>query len=219
MRRPQAGGSTRAGRPTHAAAAGRRRDILVAALDSFTHLGFAAATMDDIRTRAGASTGSLYHHFAGKEQLAAALYVEALRDYQTGFIATLAPRLSARRAARLMVEYHLSWVQEHPDWARYLLDMGRQAELVAATRAEVEAMNMDFSAAVLAWLAPHFERGVLRRLPPPLLYAVLLGPAQYLARQWLAGRPDPDLAAAVPMLADAAWRALRLARAPGKRAR
>ena len=186
------------------------------ALDCFTRLGFAATTMDDIRVSSGASTGSLYHHFAGKEQLAARLYVEALRDYQAGFVAALAPRVSARGAVRLMVQYHLDWVRGHPDWARYLLDMGRQAELVEATRTEVEAMNRDFSATVLAWLAPHFARGTLRRLPPPLLYALVLGPAQYLARQWLGGRPELDLAAAAAVLADAAWRALRLARAPGK---
>lgn len=204
----------RARRSIHAATAGRRRSILVAALDCFSRLGFAATTMDDIRASSRASTGSLYHHFGSKEELAAELYVAALQDYQAAFLAALAPQAGARRSVRRMVEAHLDWVRERPDWARYLLDMGRQADLVAATRSRVTAMNRDFSAAVLAWLAPHFERGALRRLPPPLLYGVVIGPTQYIASQWLGGRSEIDLAAAANVLADAAWRALRLPLAP-----
>ena len=42
--------------------------------------------------RARASIGSIYHHFRSKEQLAAALYVEGLRDYQEG---AFSPNLTA----------------------------------------------------------------------------------------------------------------------------
>ena len=62
----------------------RRDAILEAALDCFASYGFAKTTMDDIRLRAGASTGSLYHHFKSKEQLAAELYLEGVRRYQQG---------------------------------------------------------------------------------------------------------------------------------------
>ena len=62
----------------------RRRAILEAALECFTSYGFAKTTMDDIRVQANASTGSLYHHFRSKEQLAAELYVEGIRYYEQG---------------------------------------------------------------------------------------------------------------------------------------
>jgi AcrR family transcriptional regulator len=202
--------SARRRRPMPAAPPPRRRQILEAALDCFSQRGFAATTMDHIRARSAASTGSLYHHFAGKEELAAELYVAALRDYQAGFLRALTPRVGARRAVRIMVEYHLCWVREHPDWARYLLDMGRQAELVAATRSAVDAMNRHFNSALLAWLAPHLQSGALRRLPPSLFYAVVLGPAQYVARQWVSDPSSGDLMDAGATLADAAWCALRL---------
>ncbi len=41
---------------------------------AFTESGFAAATVDDVRRRSGASVGSIYHHFGGKQELAEALY-------------------------------------------------------------------------------------------------------------------------------------------------
>lgn len=196
-------------RRTRKASHARRRQILEAALNCFARLGFAATTMDDIRAASRASTGSIYHHFTSKEQLAAALYVEALRDYQTGFVAALQTRSNAQRAIRALVAYHLRWVEQHPAWARWLLDMGRQAELVQATEPDVRALNRDFSERVLAWLAPHVERGTIRKLPAALYFAILIGPAQVFTRMWLSGQSTVDVAPASRTLGDAAWRALR----------
>ncbi|HTO27428.1 MAG TPA: TetR family transcriptional regulator, partial [Devosia sp.] len=43
----------------------RRRQILDAALSAFLERGYAATSIADIRARSGASTGSIYHFFAG----------------------------------------------------------------------------------------------------------------------------------------------------------
>jgi AcrR family transcriptional regulator len=58
----------------------RQEAILSAALECFTSRGFAATTVEEIRRRSGASIGSIYHHFGGKEGLAAELCVEGLRS-------------------------------------------------------------------------------------------------------------------------------------------
>jgi AcrR family transcriptional regulator len=186
---------------------GRRRAILDAALDAFTRTGFAAATMEDVRAAAGASTGSVYHHFRGKEQLAAALFVEALRDYQTGFVTVLGGG-HPKKTVRALVAYHLRWVEQHPAWARWLLDMGRQAELVAVTEAEVRALNDAFAARVMTWMAPHVERGAMRALPPELCFAILVGPAQVFTRMWLGGNARVSMTQAIRALGDAAWASL-----------
>ena len=67
----------------------RRREIIDAALACFTEAGFLATTMDDIRRRAEASNGSVYHHFKSKEQLAAAVYLTAISEYQVGLVKAL----------------------------------------------------------------------------------------------------------------------------------
>src|SRR5579863_3476481 len=129
----------------------RRRAILDAALACFARRGFAATTIDDIRRAAGASIGSIYHHFTSKEQLAAALFVEGLRDYQDGLLEKLARERRGRRSARrtakrgvtLIVEQYLAWVAANPDWARYLLEMGH-AQFVEGVRGEFEDMNRRF---------------------------------------------------------------------------
>jgi AcrR family transcriptional regulator len=59
-------------------AAATRNAILLAAREVFTTAGFSDANIADVVTRAGASVGSLYHHFGGK----ADLYLALFEDYE-----------------------------------------------------------------------------------------------------------------------------------------
>src|SRR5262245_12024072 len=60
--------------------AATRSALLAAAREGFTPEGYAQAAVTDIVNRAGASVGSLYHHFSGKADLYLALYEELNRD-------------------------------------------------------------------------------------------------------------------------------------------
>src|SRR5262249_6213524 len=101
-------------RPRQSRTDSRKREILKAALHCFTTIGFSGATLADIRVRARASIGSIYHHLKSKEQLAAALYIEGLRDYQARFLAELDRHQQAAQAVRGVVRYHLRWVKANP---------------------------------------------------------------------------------------------------------
>ncbi|RAY14387.1 TetR/AcrR family transcriptional regulator [Actinomadura craniellae] len=59
--------------------AATRGALLAAACDVFCEAGFAQAAVTDIVARAGASVGSLYHHFNGK----ADLYLTLFEEFQT----------------------------------------------------------------------------------------------------------------------------------------
>ena len=61
---------------TSVRAATTRTSLLVAAREVFAGSGFAEAAIADVVARAGASVGSLYHHFGGKAELYLALFEE-----------------------------------------------------------------------------------------------------------------------------------------------
>jgi AcrR family transcriptional regulator len=85
--------------PTAASAdrgAATRSALLAAAREVFTSVGYAQAGVTDIVARAGASVGSLYHHFTGKADLYVTLFEE--------FHQSQARR--ARQAAREAREAH-----------------------------------------------------------------------------------------------------------------
>ena len=186
----------------------RRQEILLAALDCFTASGVEATTIEDIRARSGASVGSIYHHFGSKEKLAAALYLEALRDYQRGFLRELQRHGDAESDIRAVVAYHLSWVSKNANWARYLLGM-REAGFMSEAEDALGEMNQHFSKEIAAWRQPYIEAGAILQLPADLYRPLLVGPLHEFSRQWLAGRGTSTMAEAQIILTDAVWQALK----------
>lgn len=92
----------------------RRRQILDAAAGCFARNGFHATSMTDIQAAAGLSTGGVYRHFAGKDNIIVALtnqvvdsMVERLRDTAeegTPSVARLIEAMHAGADAALMVQ-------------------------------------------------------------------------------------------------------------------
>lgn len=185
----------------------RQEAILHAALECFTERGFAATTVEEIRARSGASIGSIYHHFGGKEGLAAELYVDGIRDYQLGFLEALEGNAGAEEAVRALVHHHLRWVELNPSLARFLMNR-RETELRAATEERLKQLNREFFPRVNKWVRRHVADGDMRPLPADLLEPILLGPCQEFSRLWLAGRTHISLPHAERDLADATWNAV-----------
>lgn len=191
----------------------RRREILAAALLAFTVKGYAATTIEDIRERSGASTGSIYHHFGSKEQVAAALFVDGLEQEQRHGVRVLGECPSAEAGVRGFVTGYFRWVEANPLLATYLL-ASRTDEVRNLTRPAVEELNRNFRREVREWLSPHIASGEIRSLPMDLYHFLWLAPAQDFARSWLAKRTQTPLAEASAVFSDAAWTVLRGPGAP-----
>src|SRR2546430_17690919 len=98
-----------------------RERILDAARRRFAADGVCAARLEDVRRDAGVSVGAVYHHFADKERLAEAVWLDALERYQAGFLAALRTAPGARGGVVAAVEHHLRWVAANRDDAALLL--------------------------------------------------------------------------------------------------
>lgn len=179
----------------------RSETILEAALESFDATGTTA--IEEIRRRSGASVGSIYHHFGGKDGIDAALYVEILRGYQGGIVRELEGARGAEDGVKALIRYHLRWVERNPGRARFLFQSG--AARIAAGE-ELKALNRGLAATLRDWVEARPE---IRPLRAEVFYAVAFGPAQELSRAWLGGK-TPSLRKLEDELAEAAWQAVRL---------
>src|SRR5438105_8131749 len=101
----------------------RRQAILEAALTCFASKGFTETTMEDIRKLAGASTGSIYHHFSNKDLLARTLYLEGRSSLNAALSASLTGN-SLREGIEAMVHAYLSWFEQHADLGQYIMQAG-----------------------------------------------------------------------------------------------
>lgn len=184
------------------------RRILDAALACFTAQGFEATTVADICARAAVSNGSLFHHFGSKEGIAEALFLAGLEDYQDGLLAVLRRHdTQAQAAIMAAVRFHLEWVERHRELARFLFDRGRP-EWSGARLEKINALNARFGAELARVLGPWQADGTLKPLSPDLFGAVLIGPAQVVARAWITGQRDTAPSEAARTLGAAAWAAL-----------
>jgi AcrR family transcriptional regulator len=193
--------------------AGRRQQILNAALQCFLENGIEATTIEHIRAASGASHGSIYHHFGSKEAVAMALYEDGMRAYQAAILAELHKQTSVREGIRAIVAAHLQVVVANPSLSLFLTRVG-MADASEVGAARIAELNQEFFRAIHDWLRPYIERGEVVRVTPALYTPLLLGPTTHFARHWLAHRLTLDLAEVAETLAEAAWQSLRLASTP-----
>jgi AcrR family transcriptional regulator len=186
---------------------GRRAAILDAALRLSADRGLDAVSLAEVCRAAGASNGSMYHHFPTRQALQAALWGRALEGYQAAIARGLERSRSARDGIRGVVLGHVRWVLAHPDAAR-LLDESPRTVAGSALRDDVQARNRAFLARVGAWLRPRVAAGALRAVPMDALIAIVFAPVRAATREWLRGADARRLRRVAPILADAAWAAL-----------
>jgi len=161
--------------------------------------GFHGASMSAVATEAGVGTGTAYVHYASKDDLVYATYLEVKQDLGRAAIADVDAEAPAQ------TRFHQLWrgIHRHlsgdPDRARFLLQVesspyARTAHTMALAAGDDpilrEASTTDF-------------RARLASLPVEILYDLGIGPAVRLA----AG-PETLDGPALTALADACWRAI-----------
>jgi AcrR family transcriptional regulator len=183
---------------------GRER-ILRAALELFGRDGVNGTTLSRLREAGGVSVGSFYHHFASKEQVAEALFVECVERYQADFLVELRKHADPREGVAGVVAFHVRWCMEHPDRARFLFT---ERPPGGSGGSALRGRNQAFHGEVLGWWRAHAHHGALPELDLVTAFVLWLGPAQELCRLWLNGEiPAPD-DRQIARLGQAAWRSL-----------
>jgi AcrR family transcriptional regulator len=182
----------------------KRQALLEGALACFLEHGVVETTVEHVLHRSGASVGSLYHHFGGKEQLADALYTDCLGAYHHGACARLDLAVDAESGVRGIVEHHLGWIVAHTDRAKFLLAY-RDHEIRPASD-ELLSLNRVFYGRLEHWI---IDRATVALPPLPAVISQWLGPTHSFSRHWLTRTVSTEPDDAQPFLSNAAWHALQ----------
>jgi len=182
----------------------RRSEILDAALACFSARGYTATSIADIRSRSGASTGSIYHFFDNKGALALALVERAVGGWSGSSGEATNPDAAAELSIKASVAGLVRWGLANPASLRFL-DEVRSLAASDTSLAEVSILLARGNDAAQARYAAFIARGEVRDLPWPLAHALMLGPAYDFLRL-TTGDVAPYITS---MLATAAWDAVR----------
>jgi AcrR family transcriptional regulator len=187
----------------------RRKAILEAALVYFASKGFTETTMEDIRKLSGASTGSIYHHFANKEMLARALYLEGRGSLNAALFTSITTN-DLHTGIHALIYAYLDWFEQHADLGQYVMQAGDSEYLSAYVKVlrqkTMTTLPMEnFPQQFLHWLAPYINDGSVVSLPKPLYGPLVMGPSREFVRRWLRSRIPAEIQEVRKPLADAAW--------------
>lgn len=184
-----------------------RHRLLQCGAELFLRQGFDATSLDQVRVAAGASNGSLYHHFPSKAHLARALYLQALDEYHAFVTPALEGGPSAAAGVRALVSRHIQWVLRNPQAARVLQDL-RGATRVDGQAPDWAAVNAQAFGRLKDWIATEVAAGRMLDLPFAVWLALVLAPVMQLSEAWLRD-PQPKVPPRLrEQLAQAAARAV-----------
>jgi TetR/AcrR family transcriptional repressor of multidrug resistance operon len=160
--------------------------------------GLHGASMGAVAKEAGVATGTAYVHYASKEDLLLATYLEVKHDLVVAAVARVDASWPAREQFEQLWTGAESHLREDPDRARFLVQVESSPYAEAGQRLATEAHGDLLASATLRNLADS-----LVDLPVPVLYDLALGP---LVRAVAAGTHlGPS---EVPTLVEACWRAV-----------
>jgi AcrR family transcriptional regulator len=152
-----------------------KRAILEAALDLFAEHGVDGVTVRDIAARTGFTNPALFRHFAGKEELAFALFETCYRR----LAATISHAEGDGAGLKGVIGSALRLIEEHPAAVHYVLENLRR--YFRALPPEVRAASIlgTFRRLVATAAA---TRSLRRDTHPDLAVAVLVGTLGQIAR-------------------------------------
>ncbi len=163
--RASAAPATPAAAPAAPRADNRLAGLLDAAARRFAERGYAGTTMRDIAEGAQMLPGSLYYHFASKEDLLVAVYEAGVRELEAAVAAATAGADDPWAQLEAACGAHLETILRDSDYAQVLIrvlpqDVPLLAERLTALRRRYEARWHGLVAALP--LPPRTDRGALR---------------------------------------------------------
>lgn len=143
----------------------KKEQILKTALKLFIENGFEKTPTSLISKEAGVATGTLFHHFKTKEELIDALYL----DVKFSIIETIVSAIDSAKGLKENVHAlwfnFISWVLDHHDEYRFIVQFGESSLISTSTRERAEAAFQNSK----DYLEGGLKQGIFFNLPMDFL--------------------------------------------------
>lgn len=173
-----------------AAPVDRRDVILERAADLFARQGVAATTVREIADAVGILSGSLYHHFASKDDIVDAIVGTFMTDLVTRYDQVLAATDDPAERLRGLVASSLETVAGHPHATEIYQKDARYLATAAEGKAPVRDNARLIRKAWIGVLEQGVELGLFRADVPVTVIYPLLRDGLWLTARWFTPTDD-----------------------------
>ena len=178
----------------------KKAAVFAAALELIAEQGFTRAPMALIAERADVGVGTIYRHFAGKDDLVNALYLDIKARLAAHTLRGYSDSMPVHEAFRLLLGNTVRYLTDHPAELSFTEQYENSPVITDATRRDFSRMTGP--------IGELFERAggqhLLRDLPFEVLLALVRGAILALVKLQLSGATRLDDATLDAAL-DAIW--------------
>ena len=169
-----------------------REKLLNAARTLFFEKGVDETSTAEICRLSGVSNGSLFHHFANKEAIALAIFLDVRSDYWVHVLSAMEARSDVLDAAEASVYAAFEFQKQNEAAYFYMLDVSA-APWIGNHRDAIRAVNEPNVARAMQWAAPHIMAGRLPMFSVHTFGALIFGLPQWIAREARSALSPPDI--------------------------
>ena len=170
--------------------ANTRERLLAAARSAFASSGFHGASVEEIASRAGFSTGALYSNFDGKEDLFLVLMEREIDEHSREIAKAVAERSSVAERATGGADRWMTMIEREPDLLLLFMEFWAYGVREAEIRPKVAAQFAHVREVLTKLIAESVrEFDLVLDIPAEQLAVAVDALADGMARQKLA---DPD---------------------------
>lgn len=157
----------------------KRDKVLKTALEMVANGGFHASPMSELATLSGVAVGTIYHHFASKDDLMVALYIMAKENMSKAMEPLAGSKLSLTKKLEAMA----AELQLH--FAKYPLEFSFLDQFQSSPFVVIQAGEEIFSKPVLNVFKESAKAGKLKKLPVDVLAEYFFNSALTFSRMQL----------------------------------
>ena len=186
-----------------------RQRIMAAALKLFVEQGYFNTNVPDLSRESKCSVGSIYHNFKNKEEIARAVYLEAMMAFRNTLYQAVKGKTDVEQITKTLIKAFLQFSEVNHQLSRYIW-LCRHNEFMTGLIRHPTMIGLDPLGRILTKTIKNgIREEKIVKLRAHLIWTLLFGIPLGYVRDWLDGyNPEPPHMVA-DQLAECCWRALQ----------
>ncbi len=186
-----------------------RQRIMAAALKLFVEQGYFNTNVPDLSRESKCSVGSIYHSFKNKEEVARALYEEALSAFRGALANSIHDIDDTEEIIKTLVKSLLSFSQINVQLSKYIWLCRHDEFMTGMIKHPTRVGHDQLGRKVAKSIKIAMRKKEIRVLKANIIWSIVFGIPLSYVRDWLDGYNTETPNQVADQLAEVCWQALK----------
>jgi AcrR family transcriptional regulator len=196
--------------PTNLSSFTPKQRIMAAALKLFVEQGYFNTNVPDLSRESQCSVGSIYHNFKNKEEIAKAVYIEAMGSFRSALYASVKDKKDIESVVKTLVKAFLEFSEVNHQLSKYIW-LCRHNEFMTGLIRHPTVVGLDPLGRLLTKrIKQGFKEKRILPVKAHVIWTIIFGIPLGYVRDWFDGYNPKKPKEVADQLADCCWRALKV---------